>query len=484
MSDDSQVICPECETRQSASLPFCENCGYRIRSRKTASGGLPVVTGDRVAQARQKASRARADRISTGENGVVSQAAESLTGASSEGEDAFGAEQPRSLRADAVTEPNTIATSNAGDADDTPRTELSKRTRPKKQPNTYIEGLTAVDSSQLSSASASANAAPRAPDSRADTDESGSTQRVSSFSGAGVQQRARLPIYVAIWLSLTAVAVLTTYFWTARAHSTDAAAIAADLPARVSVASGPYLRGLDEGVRSFIMQMCERTDNAPDENCGHDTLFEGEYPQRSVEMAAFEIDAGEVTVGAFKDCVDAGKCSKIDYKGCDVWTPLGLQVALRVPRDLQQPAGAQTCVNLSQARDYCAFAGGALPTPDQWEKAARGEDARLFPWGNAWSVARANWAEQDLMRTPVSGQLDGFERIAPPGSFPEGKSPSGAYDMAGNAAEWVAGANDSRPGARGGAWTSSPFNLRVTHRLKLAPSATRTDVGFRCAYSQ
>jgi formylglycine-generating enzyme required for sulfatase activity len=251
------------------------------------------------------------------------------------------------------------------------------------------------------------------------------------------------------------------------------------------------LRGLDESVRSFIMQMCERVDDAPDENCDHDELFNGEFPQESVDLEAFEIDAGEVTVGAYRKCVDAGECSAIDYKNCAVWTHLGLQVALRVPRSLQRPAAPVTCVNLAQAKDYCEFAGGALPTHDQWEKAARGDDARLFPWGNAWSSDVANWAEMDLIQNPVVGRLDGFARVAPPGSFPDGKSPFGAYDMAGNVAEWVVSANDStnddsagdsKAGARGGSWTSHPFDLRVTQRMEIDPDATRTDVGFRCAY--
>jgi len=469
LSDDNQVICPECETPQSSSLPFCENCGFRIRARKTAPEGVPEVTGERVAQARLKASRARADRL-----GLRAEVAASPATAPMEAPEPVEVESLRALKSESTTAPVDKIAAPA------PRA---------TQANTYIEGLKAVDGRGAPPGSASDGDAwndPGAPGRHAGraTDEApGSTQRVVSYERASVGQRARLPIYVALWLSLTALAVLATYFWSTRGQLEALAEPAANLPARVEVPGGNFERGLDEGVRSFIMQMCERTDNEPDINCKHNRLFEGEYPQKSVAVATFEIDAGEVTVGAYQKCVDAQKCPAVDYKTCDVWTHLGLQVALRVPRELQQPAVAQTCISQQQARDFCAFAGGALPTPDQWEKAARGGDARLFPWGNTWSGGRANWAEMDLVRTPIVGQLDGFERLAPPGHFPQGKSPFGAYDMAGNAAEWVDAGAGEQATARGGAWTSHPFDLRVTHRLKLAADVTRTDVGFRCAYS-
>lgn len=425
------------------------------------------MTGERVAQARLKASRARADRL--GVRAEVSPATAPM-----QAPDALEVESLRQPSAESFEAPA------AGVGAPAPRA---------AQANTYIEGLKAVDARGLPGPSAGAGRGAHAPGAPGH-DPAGvgqeapdGTQPVVSYELAAGGPRARLPIYMAIWLSLSALAVLITYFWSARAHVEALAEPAANLPARVEIPGGSFERGLDEGVRSFIMQMCERTDNEPEINCKHNRLFEGEYPQETVTLKTFEIDAGEVTVGAYQECVDAKKCSPVDYKGCEVWTHLGLQVALRVPREHQRAAVAQTCVSQQQARDFCAFAGGALPTPDQWEKAARGDDARLFPWGNTWSGARANWAEMDLVRTPIVGQLDGFERLAPPGHFPDGKSPFGVYDMAGNAAEWVDAGAGAQATARGGAWTSHPFDLRVTHRLKLPATTTRTDVGFRCAYT-
>ncbi|AWV91072.1 formylglycine-generating enzyme required for sulfatase activity [Bradymonas sediminis] len=458
-----------------------------------------MVTGDRVAQARLKASRARADRLvarasaaAAAEAAGARPAAAGSVDAPDEVEDPFAVEDPRSLSAAATTAPVDDNALEASAPNRAPKAAPPARPRrpvqPKAQANTYIEGLKAVDGRGESpqglrpSDGAAGSDAGGTDTPRARSDAPGRTQHIPNYAGPGVGRRARLPIFVAITLSLTGLAVLSTNYWTSRAHQNAHASAVADLPARVLVEGGAYKRGLDEGVRSFIMQICDRTDNEPDVNCKHNRLFEGEYPQESVSVSSFEIDAGEVTVGAYQDCVDAGKCAAVKYKSCQVWTHQGLQTALRVPRDLQKPEAAQTCVSQAQARDFCAHAGGALPSADQWEKAARGTDARLFPWGNSWSVARANWAEMDLVRTPIVGQLDGFERVAPPGHFPEGKSPAGAYDMAGNAAEWVESKEGEDASARGGSWTSRPFDLRVTHRLKLEPDTARTDVGFRCVY--
>ena len=133
---------------------------------------------------------------------------------------------------------------------------------------------------------------------------------------------------------------------------------------------------------------------------------------------------------------------------------------------------------------YCAFVEGKLPSHNQWEKAARGVEGGLFPWGDLWAGDLANWGELDILRSSAVGKLDGFEWIAPPGHYPAGKSPYGVLDMAGNVAEWIQSDDPLVGYARGGSWISNPFDLRATGRLRIRAADRRTDVGFRCAYEE
>jgi formylglycine-generating enzyme required for sulfatase activity len=155
-----------------------------------------------------------------------------------------------------------------------------------------------------------------------------------------------------------------------------------------------------------------------------------------------------------------------------------------------------TGVDWSDASVFCAFAGGRLPSEAEWERAARGSDARRFPWGRNFDPRLANHGNGRL----EGDASDGFESAAPVGSFPLGASPYGVLDLAGNAAEWTADAyvergydglprvdprRDERSGyrvVRGGSWRLPPHMLRVSHRNPMPESARFADIGFRCAY--
>lgn len=202
-----------------------------------------------------------------------------------------------------------------------------------------------------------------------------------------------------------------------------------------------------------------------------------EEPRHEVYLDAFYIDKYETTNEEYQHCVDAGKCKR--------------QTAAKFP-EMMGPRQPVVGVGWWDAVDYCEFAGKRLPTEAEWEKAARGTDERRYPWGNEWLPDQVNTHHAD----------DGFETTAPVGSFPRNVSPYGAYDMAGNAWEWVwdfhdrhyyerserrnprgpEGKERDRHSMRGGSWMYDvPFFMTTFNRSPGRPYIRKRYVGFRCA---
>lgn len=140
-------------------------------------------------------------------------------------------------------------------------------------------------------------------------------------------------------------------------------------------------------------------------------------------------------------------------------------------------------ITWSDATAYCNWAAMWLPSEKQWEKAARGTDGRTWPWGNEWSTGMANTFESR------------FRSAAPVGSFPQGASPYGCLDMAGNVWEWCAewyapypGNPDQKPpgvkgrARRGGYWFHKRDRARCANRGWYPPAEFSTQLGFRCVW--
>ncbi|MBN1873192.1 MAG: SUMF1/EgtB/PvdO family nonheme iron enzyme [Anaerolineae bacterium] len=174
-----------------------------------------------------------------------------------------------------------------------------------------------------------------------------------------------------------------------------------------------------------------------------------------VDLAAFEIDKYEVTMGQYKVFVDE--------TGYDA--PWG-----SYPTELtDHPV---TLVAWEDARAYCEWAGKRLPTEAEWEKAARGTEGGLYPWGDTWQIALANTSEAEVGST------------RPVGYYAEGRSPYGALDMAGNVYEWVEDWSDATQTTkiiRGGAWNAKSDWAQTFKRNGVRPNETRDNLGFRCA---
>ena len=206
-----------------------------------------------------------------------------------------------------------------------------------------------------------------------------------------------------------------------------------------------------------------------------------EQPERVIHLNAFSIDRYEITNSHYQAFVSA---TNHRHPG----PPSRYAKNMVRMRGLNQPV---VYVSWEDADAYCRWKGRRLPTEAEWEKAMRGTDGRLWPWGDAQDLNAANWARVD----------DGFEVTAPVGSMKSDVSPFGVVDGAGNVMEWVADwyAEDSYRDPiednplgpehglfkvmRGGAYTSTGTDVRITSRSKMVPDFRDETIGFRCASS-
>lgn len=179
-------------------------------------------------------------------------------------------------------------------------------------------------------------------------------------------------------------------------------------------------------------------------------------PRRQERLPDFAIDRLEVTETSYSECVAAGACAA----SRDVWT-----------------AGkAMTVSSIEEARAYCAWKGGRLPTFLEWEKAGRGIDGRRYPWGNDRPTC-------DLASYCATSRYDEvFLSPLQVGCHPDGRISYGAEDLAGNVAEWTECPGPEptcsgavRPGNYSGADGMALYNAQLVSGALVVPYA-----GFRC----
>jgi serine/threonine protein kinase len=189
---------------------------------------------------------------------------------------------------------------------------------------------------------------------------------------------------------------------------------------------------------------------------------------------AFYIDRLEVTAEAYAGCVDEKACTPNKVHGDGVVeTTAGCN-------GKDKPRHPANCVDRAQAAKFCAWAGKRLPTEAEWEYAARGNDGREYPWGNA-----APTSCKQAILTGMQGECGERKGTWEVGTTTEGKSPFGAFDMAGNVWEWVdADADGGGAGIlRGGSWDYATTSAKTTYRLSFPASGGNVSIGFRCATS-
>ena len=213
-------------------------------------------------------------------------------------------------------------------------------------------------------------------------------------------------------------------------------------------------------------------------------------PPHTVFLDNYRIDKTEVSNAQYALCVADGKCTE----------PANKRSALREsyydnPEYADYPV---IYVGWEQAAAYCTWADRRLPTEAEWEKAARGTDGRIYPWGSNFDGTLLNYCDASCQNPWKDGRFeDGYIETSPMGEYSRGASPYGVLDMAGNVVEWVADwyapyrqdyqKNPIGPASgvdkvmRGGAWGDDVNQVRSDVRSNVNPNNWMDFIGFRCA---
>jgi len=251
-------------------------------------------------------------------------------------------------------------------------------------------------------------------------------------------------------------------------------ALAVPSPA-VSIPAGWFLLG------------SQRKDDDP---YGMDTQFDDtELPQKRIWLDAYAMDRDEVSLGEYLAYLRRQRREPPEELTRLIWHV----ITVHAMPDYVLARWPALYMTWNDAADFCRARNQRLPTEAEWEKAARGSDGRLFPWGHATPGPElAVFGKYHAHEIPLVAAVDSGE---------EGQSPYGLRHMAGNVAEWVQDwfgfdyysvipernppgpSNGRYRGVRGGSWKSKPTMLRAATRSGAPPDQRSPSIGFRCAKS-
>jgi len=250
------------------------------------------------------------------------------------------------------------------------------------------------------------------------------------------------------------------------------------------IKGGAFKRGSTFNETKEYLKWCRKTDR----KCQL-WWFEDELPQKLIDVDSFWIDIFEVTNARYLKFVQAtghrpaldDSCQTAKCREGNLWVGASYPPEIR-----DQPV---TQVNWYDADAYCAWMGKRLPTEAEWEKAARGKKANVYPWGSGSPKGKATFKKK----------WQGASTMTTVGFHQKGESIYGVFDMAGNVWEWVddwyhfkyysigstknprGPANGDFKVVRGGSWVNYETSLRSAFRRWSRPEVRFNDTGFRCA---